>query len=94
MTEYNDQINQPNMLISSQYAQLNKSPIRVVSSPRKFNFSQINKLIKLIHKDLVYSIPQQKPNDQFGKKMLKSTKTPIFLRFEIFPICMTNMHET
>ena len=94
MTEYNDQINQSNMLISSQYAQLNKSPIQVVSRPRKFNFSQINKLIKLIHKDHVYSIPQQKPNDQFGKKMLKSTKTPIFLRFEIFPICMTNMHET
>ena len=60
-----------------------KSPIRVVSSPRNSKFSQFNKLIKLNHKDHVYSIPQQKPINQFWKKKLKTTKIPKILRFEI-----------
>ena len=62
-----------------------KSQIRVVPRPRKFNFPQLNKLIKLNHQDQFNNISQQKPNDQFWKKRLKSIKTLIFLRFEIFP---------
>ena len=33
-------------------------------------------MIKLNHKDHVYSIPQQKPINQFWKKWLKTSKTP------------------
>ena len=62
-----------------------KTPIRVVSSPRNFNFSQFIKLIKLNHKDHVNTIQQQKLIDQFWKKSLKTPKTPNFYKFEILP---------
>ena len=62
-----------------------KSPNRVVSSPRNFNFSQIIKLIKLIHIEQFYIVSQQKPIDQFPKKRLKSTKIPNYHSFEILP---------
>ena len=97
MHEYiasNDQINHSNQPISSIKAQLNKNPKSGTCKPYKIKIFQNQQLIKLIPKDQIYIIPQQKPNDKFGKKRLKSTKTPIFYRFEIFPICMTKMHET
>ena len=52
---------------SSQFHQLNliltKSPIRVVSSLRNFDFSQFTKLIKLIHQEQFDIVSQQKPID-------------------------------
>ena len=68
-----------------------KTPIRVVSSPRNIKFSQFIKLIKLIHQEQFYIVLQQKPIDQFPKKKLKSSKIPIFLRFENNPKCMTKI---
>ena len=70
-----------------------KTSNRVVSSPRISNFSQIIKLIKLIHKDHFYIVPKQKPIDQFSKKKLKSIKTPKFHRFKIFPQCMKHENK-
>ena len=48
--------------------------------------------MKFNYKDQFNNIPQQKPDEQFWKKRMKSTKTPIFLRFEIIPKCMK--HES
>ena len=53
-----------------------KSLIRINTSPRIFKFSQNTKLIKLNIKDHVYNIIGTKPNDQFQKKWLESSKTP------------------
>ena len=66
-----------------------KTPIRVVSSPKKFNFSQFIKLIKLNHKDQFIITQQQKPIDQFWKKLLKTTKTSIF-SLKCMKKCMKN----
>ena len=62
-----------------------KTPIRVVSSLRNFKFS---KLIKLIHQEQFYIVPQQKAIDQFPKIKLESSKIPISLRFKNIPKCM------
>ena len=82
---------------TTQFHQLNliwtKSLIRVVSSPRNFNFSQFTKLIKLMHQEQFYIVPQQKLIDQFPRKKLESSKIPISLRFENNPKCMTKMQE-
>ena len=71
---------------TSQFHQLNpiltKSPIRLHSNPRNFNFSQYFKLIKLNIIDYVYNIIGTKPNDQFQKRMLESSKTQNLKRFE------------
>ena len=71
-----------------------KTTIRVVSSPRNFNFSQFIKLIKLIHQEQIYIVPRQKPINQFPKKKLESSKIPILHRFEIYPTMHELMHET
>ena len=42
---------------------LAKSPIRIHTSPRNFNFSKFIKLIKLNHQDQVHNIQEQKPID-------------------------------
>ena len=65
-----------------------KTPIRVVSSLRNFKFSKFIKLIKLIHQEQFYIVPQQKAIDQFPKKKLESSKIPISLRFKNIPKCM------
>ena len=66
---------------TSQFHQLNQFEqnlqIRINKSPRIFNFSQNTKLIKLIIIDHDYNIIGTKPNDQFQKKKLESTKIPI-----------------
>ena len=46
------------------------------------NFSQNTKLIKLNNIDHVYNIVGQKPNDQFHKIKLESSKTPNLNRSE------------
>ena len=70
-----------------------KSPIWIVSSPRKFKFSQFIKLIKLNHKDQFNNIPQEKPNDQFTKNWLKTPKTPIFIGSKLSPKCMKHENK-
>ena len=84
--------------LTSQFYQiklnLTKSPNRVVSSPRNFNFSQFTKLIKLNHQEQLYNILEQKPIDQFQEIWLESSKTPKSLRFKIFPKNHDLMHET
>ena len=65
-----------------------KTPIRVVSSLRNFKFSKLIKLIKLIHQEQFYIVPQQKAIDQFPKIKLESSKIPISLRFKNIPKCM------
>ena len=62
-----------------------KSPIRVVSSPRNFNFSQFIKLIKLNLEEHVNIIQQQKPIDQLWKKLARKSETPNFMKFENSP---------
>ena len=46
------------------------------TSPRIFNFSQSPKLIKLTNIDHEYNNIGAKPNDQFQKKRIDSTKIP------------------
>ena len=70
-----------------------KSPIWIVSSPRKFKFSQFIKLIKLNHKDQFNNIPQEKPNDQFTKNWLKTPKTPIFIGSKLSLKCMKHENK-
>ena len=64
--------------LTSQFHQIKhnwtKPLIRIVSSLRNSKFSQFNK-IKLNHKDHVYSIPQQNPLINFGRKSLKQQKS-------------------
>ena len=71
---------------TSQFHQLNpiltKSPIWLHSNPINFNFSQYFKSIKLNIIDYVYNIIGTKPNDQFQKRMLESSKTQILKRSE------------
>ena len=63
---------------TSQFHQFEQNrQIRIKTSPRNFNFSQNTKLIKLIVIDHEYNIIGTKPNDQFQKKRLESTKIPI-----------------
>ena len=46
-------------------------------------------MIKLNHRDHVYNIPEQKPNDQFHKIWFESSKTPKYAKSENNP----SMHE-
>ena len=46
------------------------------TSPRIFNFSQSPKLIKFFNKGHEYNSIPTKPNNQFQKKSIDSTKTP------------------
>ena len=63
------------------------------TSPRNFIFSQSPKLIKFFNKDHEYNSIPTKPNDQFQKKRIDSTKTPNLKSFEN-PIKMHEfMHE-
>ena len=71
-----------------------KSPIRVHTSPRNFNFSKFSKLIKLNHQDQVYNILEQKPIDQFQKIWLKPSKVSILHRSKNLPKNHELMHET
>ena len=67
-----------------------KNPqIRFNTSPRIFNFSQNPKLIKLTNIYHEYNNIGAKPNDQFQKKRIDSTKIPNLKSFEN-PI---RMHE-
>ena len=50
--------------------------IGVKINPRILNFSQNTKLIKLTNKDHVYNNIPTKPNDQFQKNSIESTKIP------------------
>ena len=65
-----------------------KSPIRVVSSLRKFNFSLFIKLFKLNHKDQFYIIPQQNPLINFERKDWKHQKPQIFIGSKFSLKCM------
>ena len=68
---------------------MNKSPIRVNISPRKFKFSQINKLIKLIDKDQLYITSHNKnPLINFQIKDWKRQKPQISLGSKISLKCM------
>ena len=63
------------------------------TSPRIFNFSQSPKLIKFFNKNHEYNSILTKPNDQFQKKGIDSTKTPN-LKSSENPIKMHEfMHE-
>ena len=62
---------------------------RLITSPRIFNFSKTTKLIKLNHRDHVYNILEQKPNDQFHKIRFESSKTPKYAKSKKNP----SMHE-
>ena len=73
---------------------LAKSPIRIHTSPRNFNFSKFTKLIKLNHQDQVYNIQEQKPIDQFQKIWLESSEISILHRFENLPKNHGFMRET
>ena len=70
------------------YLMLNwtKSPIRVVSSPRKCNLSQFIKLIKLNLKGQFTIIQQQKTIDQFWKKIARTSKNPNFMKSKNSPL--------
>ena len=70
-----------------------KSPNRIQNKPRISNFSQNPKLIKLTNKDHVYNSIPTKPNDQFQKNNIKSTKIPRLKRPENFPKIHEIMHE-
>ena len=63
------------------------------TNPRISNFSQNPKLIKLTNKDHVYNSIPTKPNDQFQKNNIKSTKIPRLKRPENFPKIHEIMHE-
>ena len=47
-----------------------------ITNPRIFNFSQIPKLIKLTNIYHEYNNIETKPNDQFQKTWLETSKTP------------------
>ena len=68
-----------------------KSPIRIHTSPRNFNFSKFTKLIN--HQDQVYNIIGTKSNDQFQNIWLESTKIPKRIGSKIPTKCMKKMHE-
>ena len=70
-----------------------KSPIRIHTSPRNFNFSKFTKLIKLNHQDQVYIIAT-KPNDQFQNIWLESTKIPKRIGPKIPTKCMKKCMKT
>ena len=82
---------------TSQFHQINpnwtKSPIWVVSSPRNSKFTQFNKLIKLIHIEQLYIIPQQKPIDQLWRKGLNHQNPQIFIGSKLSPKCMEKCME-
>ena len=59
------------------------------TNPRIFNFLQNPKLIKLTNKDHVYNSIPTKPNDQFQKNNIESTKIPRLKKSENSP----KMHE-
>ena len=71
---------------TSQFHQFNpieQNPqIGVKINPRIFNFSQNPKLIKLTNQDHVYNSIPTKPNDQFQKNSIESTKIPSLKRSE------------
>ena len=70
-----------------------KSPIRIHTSPRNFNFSKFTKLIKLNHQDQVHNIQEQKLIDQFQKIWLESSKIPNLHRFKNLLKNHEFMHE-
>ena len=63
-----------------------KSPIRIHTSPKNFNFSKFTKLIN--HQDQVYNIIGTKSNDQFQNIWLESTKIPKRIDSKIPTKCM------
>ena len=67
--------------------------IEFKTNPRIFNFSQNPKLIKLTNKDHVYNNIPTKPNDQFQKNSIESTKIPRLKKSENFPKVHEIMHE-
>ena len=71
-----------------------KSPIRINTSPRIFNFSQNTKLTKLNIIDHVYNIIGTKPSDKFQKKWFESSKTPIWIVPKIPMKCMNKCMKT
>ena len=60
------------------------SQIGFKTNPRIFNLSQNPKLIKLTNKDHVYNSIPTKPNDQFQKNNIESTKNPKFEKVRKF----------
>ena len=82
--------------IASQFHHLNlfrtKSPFRVNISPRILNSSQNPKLIKLTNIDHEYNTLSSKPNDQFHKIRLETSKTPIYAKSENNPSMHEKMH--
>ena len=63
------------------------------TNPRIFNWSQNPKLIKLTNKDHVYNSIPTKPNDQFQKNNIESTKTPNLKRSKNSIKMYEIMHE-
>ena len=63
------------------------------TNPRIFNFSQNPKLIKLTNIYHEYINIEAKPNDQFQKKIIDSTKIPILKDFENSLKMHEIMHE-
>ena len=62
-------------------------------NPSIFNFSQNPKLIKLTNQDHVYNSIPTKPNDEFQKNNVKSTKIPSLKRSENSIKMHEIMHE-
>ena len=67
--------------------------IRFNTSPRIFNFSQNPKLIKLTNTYHEYNNIRAKPNDQFQKKRIDSTKIPNLKSSEKLIKMHAFMHE-
>ena len=67
--------------------------IEFKTNPRIFNCSQNPKLIKLTNEDHVYNSIPTKPNDQFQKNNIESTKTSNLKRFENSIKMHEKMHE-
>ena len=67
--------------------------IEFKTNPRIFNCSQNPKLIKLTNKDHVYNSIPTKPNDQFQKNNIESTKTSNLKRSENSIKMHERMHE-